>query len=76
VTVFLIGCIVCQQTKEAATQIEENELQDFEQTTDNFEYSEDYGQALEQPVLHIPAVDFGTNRYGTSATDTLAPMTL
>jgi hypothetical protein len=36
--VFLIGYIVFQQTKEAATQIEENELQDLQQSTDGFIY--------------------------------------
>lgn len=64
---FLIGCIVCQQTQETATQIEEHEMQDLEQTTDSFEY---YGQALQQSMLQVPAVDFGSYGYGTFAAGT------
>jgi hypothetical protein len=39
VTVFPIGCIAFQQSKEAATQIEEYELQDLQQTTNGFIYN-------------------------------------
>ena len=69
-TVFLIRCIVCQQTQEAATQIEDDEIQDLEHTTDSFEY---YGQALQQPMLQVPAVDFGSYGYGTFAAGTWVP---
>ena len=68
--------VLCQQTQEAATQIEEDEIQDLEETTGSFEYAEDNGQALEQPMLHVPAMDFVSDADGTVQADTEEPYIL
>jgi hypothetical protein len=78
VTVFLIGVIVFQETKEAATQIEENELQDVQQTTDGFIYDLWLRQCRGLWAAHAPAPGYGF-RYRwmqTPATDTTASVTL
>jgi hypothetical protein len=82
VTVFLMGCIVFQQTKEAATQTEENELQDVHQTTHGFIYElwlrQCRGLWAGPGATHAPGPGYGF-RYRwirTPATDTMASMTL
>jgi hypothetical protein len=82
VTVFLIGCIVCQQSKEAATQTEEDELQDLQQTTGGFIYDlwlrQCRGLSAGPAAAHAPGPGYGF-RYRwmrTPATDTMASMTL
>jgi hypothetical protein len=59
-TIFLIGCIVSQQIQEAQHRSKKTKFKTLEQITDSFEYDKDDGQALEQPMLQVPAVDFGS----------------
>jgi hypothetical protein len=70
VTVFLIGCIVCQQSKEAATQLKKMNLKTCTRPQTALfmvcgcDTAEDFRQALEQPTLLVPAMDFGTDGCG------------